>query len=380
MRILFHSLCLAALFGLAHGLEKKEGKWTTLDNCRFIESYAGDGDSFPVMAGDERITFRLYYVDALETSPRYKYRVGQQADYFNLPVDRVPEGGQAASEITRDFLDGPFEVITCWEDARGSIGNKRYFAFIRRGDQYLSEELVAAGLARIYGKPAESRWPGGMAPRKFYAGLKELEAEAKAAERGLWGWEALSPKTRPTTNIRASRDDPKAASSYRQPMGQDIINVNTANSEELQSLSGIGPVLAGRIIQARPIATIESLVEISGISTRILARIQDRIITEDPPPPPETMAYYTAELDRYLGTEINVRVSKVEAIDLDSPPGFRAATLWTAYQGVNGGQTTAFVPEDFFESFLEFYRTPDRTFTALLHRHQGALVLVFRRD
>lgn len=51
---------------------------------------------------------------------------------------------------------------------------------------------------------------------------------------------------------------------------QEIININTANSQELQTLPGIGPVLAGRIVDFREsngnFSNIEDIMKVSGIA------------------------------------------------------------------------------------------------------------------
>ena len=66
--------------------------------------------------------------------------------------------------------------------------------------------------------------------------------------------------------------------------GDDRININTASSEELQALSGIGPVIAGNIISHREarggFETIEEIMNVSGIGERIFESIRDRIRTE----------------------------------------------------------------------------------------------------
>ncbi len=58
----------------------------------------------------------------------------------------------------------------------------------------------------------------------------------------------------------------------------DRININTASSDQLQTLPGIGPVLAERIIKYReahgPFATIDELVKIQGIGDATLERIR----------------------------------------------------------------------------------------------------------
>lgn len=54
------------------------------------------------------------------------------------------------------------------------------------------------------------------------------------------------------------------------------VNINTASGEELQAIIGIGPVLAQRIIGARPLSSIYDLTKISGIGEATLQKIIDQ--------------------------------------------------------------------------------------------------------
>lgn len=60
-----------------------------------------------------------------------------------------------------------------------------------------------------------------------------------------------------------------------------LVNINTASSEELQTLSGVGEATAAAIIQDRdqngPFATIEDLMRVSGIGEKKFAKVQDQI-------------------------------------------------------------------------------------------------------
>lgn len=160
-----------------------EKGWDVLTDCKLMRNGANDGDSFHVKANGKEYIFRLYYVDAAETSLAFPERVADQAKYFDLDDKDTLRLGDEAKEFTDRVLSkGSFTVVTQWEDARGNSRLPREYAFVVTDQGDLDELLMAEGLVRLYGM----RINGSFGTKK-YNELKDLERDAKRARAGAWG-------------------------------------------------------------------------------------------------------------------------------------------------------------------------------------------------
>jgi len=162
----------------------KQGGYDVLRGGRLVDHGANDGDSFHIAHAGQEFVFRLYYVDAPETSARsYKQRVAEQAKYFgSLSEAEAVEVGLEAKDYVEDLLKrNEFEIFTRWEEVYDS---GRFFAFVRVGGRYLSELLVERGLARIHTKGVTL--PDGESFQHQREDLRELERRAREGRLGGW--------------------------------------------------------------------------------------------------------------------------------------------------------------------------------------------------
>lgn len=87
-------------------------------------------------------------------------------------------------------------------------------------------------------------------------------------------------------SISASAADPPAATPPAPllPAGPQRVNINTASATELDTLPGIGPVLAERIVKHRrrhgPFASVAGLEAVEGIGPKKLAALKDLAYVE----------------------------------------------------------------------------------------------------
>lgn len=160
------------------------GKWEKLEDCVLADGYM-DGDSFHIRHKNRDLIIRLYYVDCPETNKEFEDRNKDQAGYFNISDTQVVPLGNLGKKFTRKTLAGQkFVVWTRWEDAMGSSQQKRFFGLVQVGKDDLGEQLVANGLARVYG--ASTVLPNGNSVDSQFERLRHLERRAKAKRLGGW--------------------------------------------------------------------------------------------------------------------------------------------------------------------------------------------------
>ena len=288
----------AAITGPTCTVDGKES-WIVLKDCRHVASESGDADSFHVKAGGREYIFRLYFVDAPETDASIADRVHEQAQYFGLTPEQTMKLGAYAKRFTREKLARPFTVRTCMQDAMGRSKMDRYYAFVETHEGDLAELLVANGLARLHG--AEAQPAGLRSPEREWEKLKRLEREAKQAKVGAWGapsgrMAARSAKQQPKSgpdsfdaffypervaesaadqNTSAPSSEPaRGAAAVPSTSAAGKLDVNEATSADLLAIPGVGPVIAQRIIDARPLKSADELIHVKGIGPKKYEQIR----------------------------------------------------------------------------------------------------------
>ena len=257
------------------------GDWITLENCRLVPNAANDGDSFHVSVNGREYIFRLYLVDAPEIDAANPARLIEQAKHFGMTVPQVIEMGETAKEFTGEKLAEPFTVITHMANAMGRSNIERFYGFVQTKDGDLGEQLIANGLARIHGRSATP--PGASSSAAEYQRLEQLEDEAKRRKVGGWGMSGqplnvASATPQPFANASPSISVTPAPAAPTKSMDGAVdagkLDVNTAAEKQLRDLPSIGPVLAQRIIAARPFRSADDLKKVNGIGDKKYAQIR----------------------------------------------------------------------------------------------------------
>jgi len=252
-------------------------------NARLVNNLSNDGDSFLVEANGKSFHVRLYFVDCPETliaSKSDARRVREQARYFGLSsATRIIHFGNEAKTFVERILTKPFTVHTAFASALGRSAKGRIYGFIITADgDDLASLLVKNGFARTHGIGRET--PNGIPRDEMVERLHDIETSAMLKRIGIWSESdpdriaQLRAKQRSEEHeLQEIQTQVKKAES---PQGS--LDLNTATKKELQSIRGIGPVLAERIIAGRPYKTVDDLLKVKGIGSKKLEKIRAYVV------------------------------------------------------------------------------------------------------
>lgn len=134
------------------------------------------------------------------------------------------------------------------------------------------------------GGPADSPFPAGQSdgkasPDKNNTSSSTNRKPSSSASSKIY----LSSTTSEREGDKSSSDKSDRPASHEEvkPDPNAIVNINTADLDELCTLDGIGPVLAQRIIDFRShaggFAYVEELLSVSGIGEKKFDAIRDRV-------------------------------------------------------------------------------------------------------
>ena len=248
-------------------------------NAKLMNNTANDGDSFLVEADGKAFHMRLYFVDCPETSITFKsdaQRVREQTRYFGLSdATRIIHFGNEAKTFVEHVLVKPFTVHTAFASALGRSSKGRVYGFIVTADgNDLASLLVKNGFARTYGIGRKT--PDGVSRDEMIERLRDFEISVMLKRMGIWS--ESDPDRIAEDRAKQRSEDQELEELQSQVLKtqspQSLLDLNIASKKELQSIKGIGPVLANRIIAERPYKTVDDLLKVKGIGPKKLEKIR----------------------------------------------------------------------------------------------------------
>ncbi len=279
--LLFAILGWSLVVPHAHAAARLE----TFSGVRLIDDPSNDGDSFVVEASGQRLHVRLYFVDCPEAtvgSTADARRMRKQSRYFGLAdPKRILHFGAEAKKFTAQALAKPFTVHTAHASAMGRASG-RVYAFVTTADgKDLASLLVEVGLARAHGVGRQT--PDGTSRQEMFDRLRDLEASAMLKRAGIWS--ESHPDRIAELRAQERKEERELKDLAERARGKQPasipIDLNTATAKEFQSIKGIGPVLAERIIAGRPYKSVDDLLKVPGIGPATLEKIRPHVVVRE---------------------------------------------------------------------------------------------------
>jgi endonuclease YncB( thermonuclease family) len=209
--------CMAAIgFAFLAPAHAQTPGWEKLENCQFVEGRFSDGDSVEAEYLGQRYVFRLYFVDAIESTPKSQARRAGQAKYFGLTSAEADaqalQVSSAAADFTKAQLQKPFTVHTRWDRVNPKDNNSAIRAFVTTSEGAdLSSQLVGEGLALILsGTRSTAEHPEGGPVDETLGKLRSAETDAHVAGRGAWAFSKINASAAPAPSTSVPAKDRKA--------------------------------------------------------------------------------------------------------------------------------------------------------------------------
>lgn len=199
-----------------------------------------------------------------------------------IVFEKVPETGKVSPKAER-VTEKASQTTGEGTEAGGELSEK--FSMEKNVCVHVCGAVVAEG---VYSLPAGSRVADGVTAAGGFSESADTTYHNLAALLSD-GQKVYVPTVEETRELSVSE---KAVSSNGEPGGRPLsgengtgkVNINTADAEELMTLSGIGEAKANSILQYRekvgPFQSIEELKNVSGIGDAMFERVRDSIIVK----------------------------------------------------------------------------------------------------
>ncbi len=141
----------------------------------------------------------------------------------------------------------------------------------------------AQGEESAYSRPSTYAGSGNEETARSGAATQPAPAQSDAGQSVMQPSEQPSaqPSMEPSAQHTQSADSGASASGDGSSAGGGLVNINTATSEQLQTVKGIGPATARKIIEYRdahgPYASVDELLNVDGIGAKTVQKLRGKV-------------------------------------------------------------------------------------------------------